>query len=138
MEPHAQMCCQHAPLALPVWNWAQLSIFLPDGKPKEQFVPVSTFKGLSISERKNPNQNHQKIKQLFHDKFSLSDGVHLLQLQSQLFFLLAGVASLRDMRKPHHLPGASRESHTESLLSPGHLTGHTGAGSCHKQSHRLC
>lgn len=61
-----------------------------------------------------------------------------LQLQFQLFFLLAGVAPPRDMRKPHQLPGPSRESHMESLLSPSHLTGHAGAGSCRKQSHRLC
>lgn len=80
----------------------------------------------------------KKIKQLFHDKFSLSDAVHLLQLQFQLFFLPAGVASPRYMRKPCQLPGPSRESHVESLLSPGHLTGHARAGSCCKQNHQLC
>lgn len=142
MEPraHEKMRCQCASPALPVWNWAQLSI-LPGGKPKEQFLHVSAFNGLSVSERKNPNQDCQKIKQLLHNEFSLSDGgskLHLLQLQFQLFFLLAGVAPPRDMRKPHQLPGPSRESHMESLLSPSHLPGHAGAGSCHKQSHRLC
>lgn len=108
------------------------------GSPRSSSYVSLPLTGSPFWRGKTQTKTAKKIKQLRHDEFSLSDGVHLLQLQFQLFFLLAGVAPPRDMRKPYQLPGPSRESHTEALLSPSHLTGRAGAGSCRKQSHRLC
>lgn len=126
MEPraHEKMRCQCASLALPVWNWAQLSI-LPGGKPKEQFLHVSAFNGLSVSERKNPNQDCQKIKQLLHNEFSLSDGVHL-------------AATAIPIVLPPCWGGASK-GHEETTPAPRSFQGIShGVTAVTQPSHRTC
>lgn len=78
--------------------------FCLPGNPRSSLYMSLPLMGSPSQRGKTQTKTAKKIKQLFHDKFSLSDAVHLLQLQFQLFFLPAGVASPRDMRKPRQLP----------------------------------